>query len=118
MTFIMSSWRAGAPGAFRMGWLHGLYCFGCCWLLFAILFPLGVMNIVAMAAISLLIFAEKTLPWGRWSTRAAAAVLLAYGVAAIAVPSLLPTFAAKSTMDMDMSMPMKAGQARDGAASP
>jgi len=63
--FIMRSWRGGLGGAFRMGLLHGLYCLGCCWLLFAILFPLGMMNIVAMAAITLLILAEKTLPQRR-----------------------------------------------------
>ncbi|MEO9191090.1 MAG: DUF2182 domain-containing protein [Acetobacteraceae bacterium] len=52
-------------GALRMGLLHGVYCLSCCWLLFAILFPLGIMNIAAMAAITLVGFAEKTLPWGR-----------------------------------------------------
>jgi len=64
ITFIMTSWRDGAAGALRMGLLHGAYCLGCCWLLFVILFPLGIMNIAAMAIITLVIFAEKTLPWG------------------------------------------------------
>ena len=63
ITFIMTSWRDGTAGALRMGLLHGAYCLGCCWLLFAILFPLGIMNIGAMAGITLIIFAEKTLPW-------------------------------------------------------
>jgi hypothetical protein len=49
ITFIMTSWRDGAVGAMRMGLLHGAYCLGCCWLLFVILFPLGIMNIAAMA---------------------------------------------------------------------
>ena len=64
ITFIMTSWRDGAVGALRMGLLHGAYCLGCCWLLFVILFPLGIMNIAAMAVITLIVFAEKTLPWG------------------------------------------------------
>jgi predicted metal-binding membrane protein len=55
--------------------LHGAYCLGCCWLLFVILFPLGIMNIAAMAVITLVIFAEKTLPWGRAAGRAAAVAL-------------------------------------------
>jgi hypothetical protein len=63
--FIMTSWRDGAAGALRMGLLHGGYCLGCCWLLFVILFPLGIMNLAAMAVITLVVFAEKTLPWGR-----------------------------------------------------
>ena len=69
ITFIMTSWRDGAAGALRMGLLHGAYCLGCCWLLFVVLFPLGIMNIAAMAVITLVIFAEKTLPWGRTAVR-------------------------------------------------
>src|SRR5499426_1580037 len=65
ITFIMTSWRDGAAGALAMGLLHGAYCLGCCWLLFVILFPLGMTNIVAMALITALIFAEKSLRWGR-----------------------------------------------------
>ncbi|MGA6936452.1 MAG: DUF2182 domain-containing protein [Pseudolabrys sp.] len=44
--------------------LHGIYCLGCCWLLFVVLFPLG-MNVGAMAAVTLIILAEKMLPWPR-----------------------------------------------------
>jgi predicted metal-binding membrane protein len=110
MTFLMTSWRDGAAGAFRMGVLHGAYCLGCCWLLFVILFPLGIMNIAAMAVITLVIFGEKTLPWGRAVARGAAALLIAYGVAVVAVPRFLPTFSAgahgNAPMDMPANMPM------------
>ena len=51
-------------GALRMGVLHGAYCLGCCWLLFVILFPLGIMKVAAMVVITLIIFAEKTLRLG------------------------------------------------------
>jgi predicted metal-binding membrane protein len=108
ITFIMTSWRDGAWGALRMGLLHGAYCLGCCWLLFVILFPLGIMNIAAMAGITLVIFVEKTLPWGRVVARATAAALVVYGVVVIAVPQFLPTFPEGSSMAMpsDMQMPM------------
>ena len=96
ISFIMTSWRDGTAGALRMGVLHGGYCLGCCWLLFVILFPLGIMNIAAMAAITLLVFAEKTLPWGRPVVRATAASLVAYGVVVLAIPQVLPTFVASS----------------------
>src|SRR6476620_7099544 len=43
--FILGSWREGYWGSFRMGLEHGIYCLGCCWLLFVILFPLGIMNV-------------------------------------------------------------------------
>ena len=105
-TFIMTSWRDGAAGALRMGLLHGAYCLGCCWLLFAILFPLGIMNIAAMAVITLVVFAEKTLPWGRAAARVAAVALVAYGAAVVAAPDLLPTFRAGHDMDMPAGMQM------------
>jgi predicted metal-binding membrane protein len=103
IAFIMTSWRGGIIGAVRMGWLHGLYCFGCCWLLFVILFPLGMMNVAAMAAITLLILAEKIFPWGRLTARASAAVLIAYGGAVIALPTLLPTYSTHSDMNRSQS---------------
>src|SRR5262249_34022942 len=34
LQFILSSWHDGYGGAFRMGLEHGVYCLGCCWLLF------------------------------------------------------------------------------------
>ena len=100
LTFIMTSWRDGAAGALRMGLLHGAYCLGCCWLLFVILFPLGIMNMAVMAVITLIIFAEKTLPWGRAVARAAAIALIAYGSVVVAAPQFLPTFSAGHHMDM------------------
>ncbi len=93
MSFVMTRWRAGRAGAVRMGLLHGLYCMGCCWLLFVILVPLGVMNVAAMAAVAALVFAEKVLPVGRAVSTAAAALLVAYGIAVMVRPELLPTVA-------------------------
>lgn len=107
MTFIMTSWRDGAAGALRMGLLHGAYCLGCCWLLFVILFPLGIMNIAAMAVITLVIFAEKTLPWGRTAVRAAAAALIVYGLIILAAPQLLPISSAGHNMDTPADMQMQ-----------
>jgi predicted metal-binding membrane protein len=92
ISFIMTSWRDGASGALRMGLLHGVYCLGCCWLLFVVLFPLGIMNISAMAMITLVIFAEKTLSWGRAVARITAVVLVAYGAVALVTPQILPGF--------------------------
>ena len=107
ITFIMTSWRDGTVGALRMGLLHGAYCLGCCWLLFVILFPLGIMNIAAMAVITVVIFAEKTLPWGRTMARVMAVALIAYGSVVVAAPQLLPTFPAAHNMDTPADMPMQ-----------
>jgi predicted metal-binding membrane protein len=111
ISFIMTSWRDGTAGALRMGLLHGAYCLGCCWLLFVILFPLGIMNVGAMAAVTLIIFAEKTLPWPRIAPYAAAFALVLYGALVIASPQLLPTFqedgGAAMPAEMQMKMPVK-----------
>ncbi len=92
--FILTSWRDGVAGALRMGLLHGAYCLGCCWLLFVVLFPLGMMNVAAMAVITLAILAEKTLPWGRPVAGVTAVSLVVYGAAVLVAPQVLPTFMA------------------------
>jgi predicted metal-binding membrane protein len=91
MSFILSSWRDGYAGSFRMGIEHGTYCLGCCWLLFLILIPLGVMNVAAMAIITAVIFLEKAAPVGPRVAQVAGAVLVMYGLLVQFVPSLLPT---------------------------
>lgn len=91
IAFILTSWRTGYGGALRMGFEHGLYCLGCCWLFFVIVFPLGMMNVAVLAAIVLLIFAEKSLPFGHRARQLAAAALLAYGALVVSVPGALPT---------------------------
>lgn len=90
LSFILTSWRDGYRGAFVMGLKHGAYCLGCCWLLFAILFPLGVMNVAAMVGLTLLIFAEKSLPFGVAIARVAGLAFVAYGVVVIASAHGLP----------------------------
>jgi predicted metal-binding membrane protein len=90
-SFVLSSWRDGYGGAFRMGLAHGAYCLGCCWLLFVILFPLGMMNIAVLALVTALIFAEKALPIGPLVARIAAGVLVAYGLLVLIMPGALPT---------------------------
>jgi predicted metal-binding membrane protein len=90
LSFILTSWRDGYGGAFVMGLRHGAYCLGCCWLLFAILFPLGLMNIAAMVGLTLLIFAEKSLPWGSAIARVAGGGLAAYGAIVLVSAHGLP----------------------------
>jgi predicted metal-binding membrane protein len=91
LSFMLSYWRDGRGGALSMGLRHGIYCLGCCWVLFLVLLPLGVMNVAAMVAVAALVFAEKVMPRGDLVATIAAAVLIAYGVLAMAVPKVLPT---------------------------
>jgi predicted metal-binding membrane protein len=101
ITFILTSWRDGTMGAMRMGLEHGFFCLGCCWLLFLILFPLGIMNIAAMAVVTLLVFAEKALATGDRIAKAAGIALMLYGVTILVFPHALPTFMAAGSMSMN-----------------
>ena len=73
-----------------MGLEHGAYCLGCCWLLFVILFPLGIMNVAVMALVTALIYAEKSLPIGRQISQIAGVGLIVYGVLDMFLPAALP----------------------------
>jgi predicted metal-binding membrane protein len=79
MTFLMSRWRNGRWGAFVMGIKHGTDCVGCCWMLMALLFVAGVMNLVWVAAIAGFVLIEKAAPKGELVGRAAGVVLIVGG---------------------------------------
>jgi predicted metal-binding membrane protein len=81
LMFIATHWHSGRVGALRMGVEHGGFCVGCCWMLMAALFALGVMSIGWMAFIAALIAAEKLLPWKALANRGIAVLLLALGIA-------------------------------------
>ncbi len=77
--FLMSKWRDGSSGAFLMGFRHGIFCLGCCWALMAVLFVVGVMNLVWVGVLTLFILAEKIGPTGARVSRAGGAILIALG---------------------------------------
>ncbi|PKB81082.1 MAG: hypothetical protein BZY88_07150 [SAR202 cluster bacterium Io17-Chloro-G9] len=77
--FLMSDWREGTGGALKMGLKHGVYCLGCCWILMALLFVLGVMNVVWIAALAAFVLVEKVAPKGQMVSRAAGLLLMAWG---------------------------------------
>jgi predicted metal-binding membrane protein len=64
MAFLLAEWRPGPTGAFVTGLRHGAYCVGCCWVLMALFFVFGTMNLVAAAGLAALVLAEKMLPGG------------------------------------------------------
>jgi predicted metal-binding membrane protein len=102
VSFILHSWRDGYWGSFRMGLEHGAYCLGCCWLLFVILFPLGMMNIAVLAGITALIFVEKSTKWGRQIASLAAVSLIVYGAVVILIPEALPMMMDDANADGSM----------------
>lgn len=82
--FLMAEWRPGPGGAMKMGLRHGAYCAGCCWALMALMFVLGVMNLLWMAAIAAFVLLEKVAPMGHRVGRAAGVVLIVWGAWVVA----------------------------------
>jgi predicted metal-binding membrane protein len=80
LAFLMTRWRDGAIGALQMGLRHGTWCLGCCWALMIVLFAVGVMNLVAVAALALFVLAEKTGPAGVLVARIGGIGLIAAGL--------------------------------------
>ena len=78
--FLSHHWKAGVRGAFSMGARHGTYCVGCCWMLMALLFVGGVMNLLWVAAIALFVLLEKQLRLGAWPSRLGGVLLVVWGV--------------------------------------
>ena len=78
--FLIGNWRAGRVGALRMGLEHGAFCLGCCWVLMALLFFGGVMNLYWIAGIAILVLLEKCIPHGDRLGRIAGIALIAGGI--------------------------------------
>jgi predicted metal-binding membrane protein len=91
--FVLGGWRDGTRGALEMGVTHGAYCVGCCWGLMVILFSLGVMSVVWMAAVAGVIFAEKVLPFGHRLVKPFAAVFVSVGCLVAIAPAAIPGLA-------------------------
>jgi predicted metal-binding membrane protein len=83
LQFLTTHWQGGSAGAWRMGVVHGAWCVGCCWLLMALLFVGGVMNLVWIVGIAAYILVEKMLPPDRWRTRGSGLGLIAAGIAIV-----------------------------------
>jgi predicted metal-binding membrane protein len=84
-SFLARHWRPHASGALRLGAQHGAYCVGCCWMLMALLFVGGVMNLIWIAALTTMVLIEKALPRGQWIGRSAGVALAGWGVATLLV---------------------------------
>jgi predicted metal-binding membrane protein len=79
MGFLMAEWRPGRRGALVMGWRHGWTCAGCCWATMALMFVLGVMNLLWMAALTALCLVEKIAPAGDRLGRVAGLGFIGWG---------------------------------------
>ena len=73
--FNASPWHS-----LRLGAEHGTFCVGCCWVLMALLFVGGVMNLLWIAGLTIFILLEKIIPAGRLVPRLAGAAMTAAGL--------------------------------------
>ena len=78
--FLMTDWRQGRSGAFQMGLRHGQYCVGCCWALMIVLFVGGVMNLTAIAVLSMIVAIEKLAPRGAQIAKLGGILLICWGL--------------------------------------
>ena len=63
-----------------MGADYGMFCTKCCWVLMAGLLVVGAMSLPLMGVFTLIIFAEKIVPFGGIVSRIIGAAFLATGV--------------------------------------
>jgi predicted metal-binding membrane protein len=82
--FFFAHWETTPRGVFRLGLQQGLYCLGCCWAMMAVMFAVGVMNVVWMAVLGIVMTLEKMVSGNRL-TYALGIVLIAAGIAFVAV---------------------------------
>lgn len=83
--YLSLHWRDGRLGAVHMGLQHGAYCVGCCWGLMLLLFVGGVMNLIWIAALSIVVLIEKSRLIGGHSSRVIASTLLLWSLATLLV---------------------------------
>ncbi len=81
--WLSRNYRPGRSGALRMGLSHGAFCVGCCWMLMLLLFVVGVMDLAWIAALTLLVAAEKLLPHGDVIARVGGAAFVLWGTATL-----------------------------------
>lgn len=83
--FLVEHAKPGVAAAFVLGLRHGAYCVGCCGALMALLFVGGVMNVLWIAALTVLVLLEKLAPGGARIARLVGGLLVAWAVATLAV---------------------------------
>jgi predicted metal-binding membrane protein len=83
--FLMTHWRDGGVGAILMGFDHGAFCVGCCWMLMALLFVAGVMNLLWVAVLTGFVLIERATTWGETLATVSGFALIAGGLALAAL---------------------------------
>jgi predicted metal-binding membrane protein len=85
--FFFANWTTEPAGVLRLGLRQGLYCLGCCAALMLIMFAVGVMNVVWMAALGVVMTVEKMTASPRFS-HVVGSILIAIGFGLVAASVL------------------------------
>jgi len=88
LDLLIDKWQEGNYGAYIMGIKIGYFCVGCCWMLMALLFVAGVMNLLWVAFIALFVLVEKVLPYPIWTSRLGGILLVLSGLLMLFKPSV------------------------------
>lgn len=83
--FLTRYARPGIGAGFMLGMRHGAFCVGCCWLLMALLFVGGIMNLIWIAALMLFVLIEKLMPAGAAFGKVSGALLILWAGATLVV---------------------------------
>lgn len=86
LPFFMSNWTDSTTGVFRLGFRQGLFCLSCCWALMLVMFAVGLMNVIWMAALGVVMALEKTLRNPVLIVRGTGAALIAAGLVLAVTP--------------------------------
>jgi predicted metal-binding membrane protein len=116
LMFLLTSWQPGRLGALRMGIEHGAWCVGCCWMLMAALFALGVMSLGWMVFIAALIALEKLLPWRALANYSVAVMLVVLGLAVALEPEQVPGLTLPNSPEAMRAMQNMGGDSMGGDA--
>ena len=93
--FFFAHWQTTPRGVFRLGVQQGLYCVGCCWATMLVMFAVGVMNVVWMAALGMVMALEKIARGNRLTyVTGAALIVLGAGFVLAAFAAHWPPHAA------------------------
>lgn len=80
LMYFARNWRKGPIGAVSMGFSHGIYCLGCCWVLMGLLFYGGVMELSWIVGLALYVAAEKLVPVKSKFSQTSGLVLIGWGM--------------------------------------
>jgi predicted metal-binding membrane protein len=74
--FFFAHWQTSTRGVFRLGLQQGFYCLGCCWAMMLVMFAVGVMNVIWMAALGIVMTLEKIASGNRISNIVGVALIV------------------------------------------